>query len=272
MKHLSFNAYTLKWIAIIGMITSHIATAWHLILPTWLFLPLFTLGGFTYVIMAFFVVEGYKYTSSLRNYIGRLLVFGFIAQSLHNMVIGVTQIMPGIFLNIMFTITLSLIVLRIYDKIKYRALFWIFIFPIAIVASLYMDLAFIGVIVPLMYFRIKKESRRRTVPGVVAGIIWIILGGVNLLGIFHAKSVYGAEAVQELIYGDMGMSMNFLWGLPLFGIGCIFAAILIRNYNGERGKPAKWLFYVVYPVHFAVIAAISLAFGWLEPSLFGIAI
>jgi len=269
MQKLSLNAYTLKWIAIIGMIANHVAIAWSAILPLGVMLPMYAVGGLTYTIMAFFVVDGYRYTSNLKKYIGRLLLIGLIAQAFHPMVLGVTQIMPGIFLNIMFTITLSLIVLLLYDKIKIRALFWILVFPIAIILSLHMDLFFMGPIIPLLYYTIKKESRRRTLPGVVSGTIWLIVGLLSALSILALLHTPGGEQQVYYLLNEMGMTMPMVWATPTFALGCFAAAILLRNYNGERGKPAKWLFYIIYPAHLAVIAVISVALGLTEFSLFG---
>jgi len=268
MKFLSFNAYTLKWIAVIAMILNHIAIAWHAILPLPLLLPLYAVGGLTYTIMAYFVVEGYRYTSNLKKYISRLLIFGIIAQAFHPMVLGITQMMPGIFLNIMFTITLSLIVLLLYDKIKIRILFWL-VFIVACVVAMYMDLFFMGVLVPVLYYAIKKESTRRTVPGIVSGTIFLIFGLLSALSMMMLQNIPGME--QEALYAleSTGMTMELILATPTFAIGCYLGAILIRNYNGDRGKPAKWLFYIAYPLHLAIIAAISLALGLTTFSLFG---
>jgi len=269
MKSLSFNAYTLKWIAVIAMIANHVAIAWNPILPLWLLFPLYAVGGLTYTIMAYFVVEGYKYTSNLGKYIFRLVIFGVIAQAFHPMVLGITAMMPGPFLNILFTITLSLIVLLAYDKIKIRFLFWVF-FIVACFVAMYMDLFFIGVLVPLLYYAIKKESRRRTLPGIIAGIIFLVFGLMTAAQVLIAPHVPGMEQELQYTLDNMGMTAEFMLAMPTFALGCFAGAILIRNYNNDRGKPAKWLFYVAYPVHLAVIAVVAVALGLVSFSLFGI--
>jgi len=67
----------------------------------------------------------------------------------------------------------------------------------------------------------------------------------------------------------MGMTIGLMVATPVFAIGCFLGAILIRNYNGERGKRAKWLFYVAYPTHLAIIAAIMVLTGVATFNLFG---
>ena len=269
MKILSFDAFTLKWIAVIGMIANHVAIGLASVLPLWLMFILYGAGGLTYVIMAYFVVEGYKYTRNLKKYIGRLLIFGLIAQAFHPTVLGVTNVMGGpIFLNILFTIILSLLVLLMYDKIKIRVLFWL-LFIVACVVAMFMDLFFVGVLVPLLYYTIKKESRRRTLSGVVSGLLFGIMGlFVALLPIIYFTTGEMAEEMKQQVY-QSGMTAELMLVMPSFAIGCFLGAILIRNYNGERGKPAKWLFYIVYPTHLAIIALIAVLLGVTSFNLFG---
>ena len=273
MKALSYNAFTLKIIAVVAMILNHIAIGLQPVLPFGLYAVFFAVGGATYVIMAFFVVEGYRHTSNLKKYIGRLLIFGLIAQAFHPTVLGSTAMIDGpIFLNIMFTITLSLLILLAYDKIKIRFLFWL-LFVVACVISMFMDLIFMAVLGTLLYHIIKKESRRRTLPGIITGIFYIVIG---LFGVFGASSVQtlkSAGMYEEAAYlieqlGGYQM-VEMLWVTPTFAIGAFLGAILIRNFNGERGLRAKWLFYVAYPLHLAIIAAIMVALGISAFNLFG---
>jgi len=267
MKAFSYDAYVLKWIAVIAMIANHIAIGLHPVLPLWPLIILYAVGGFTYVIMAFFVVEGYKYTSNLKKYISRLLLFGVIAQAFHPMVLGVTDILnTGFFLNIMFTIILSLLVLLMYDKIKIRVLFWL-LFIVACVVAMFMDLYFIGVLVPLLYYIIKDEKRRRTLPGVIAGILFLVFGMLSGLGAI--MYLLTGEPEMYAVVEATGMTVELLAVTPSFAIGCFLGAILIRNFNGERGKRSKWLFYVAYPLHMAIIAAIAVIAGVTTFSLFG---
>ena len=269
MKALSFDAYILKWIAVVGMITNHVAIGLAPALPLLPMIILYSLGGLTYVIMAYFVVEGYKHTSNLKKYIGRLFLFGIIAQAFHPTVLGATDTVgTGFFLNIMFAIILSLLVLLMYDKIKIRFLFWI-LFVVALIVSLFMDLAFISVVVPLLYYTIKKESVRRTLPGIIAGIFFLLFGllaGI-LPMIYLSTGAFAAEIYA--IVETTGMTVELMAVTPTFAIGAFLGAILIRNYNGERGKRAKWLFYIAYPLHLAIIALVAVLMGITTFNLFG---
>ena len=47
-----------------------------------------------------------------------------------------------------------------------------------------------------------------------------------------------------------GFSLLCMW------LGGMFSVPILAAYNGQRGRPVKWLFYVFYPVHLAVLYGI----------------
>jgi len=256
-----FNAYQLKWIAIIGMVLSHIPYALWDVVPTSVAIPLSFVGGFTFAIMAYFVVEGYRHTSDLRKYLFRLFLFGIIATPFHILVIALP------WLNIMFTIMLSLIVLVLYDKIKFRALFWaLYVIVIVPISTLYFEFYFIGPTMVLLYHIIRNENTRRVVPAIFAGVCWFLLAA---LGIWSLSALPGIPVVAPSMFRNefFLMDVTFMWLLIPFAIGTFCVAYFLKNYNGERGKRMKWTFYVIYPLHFAIWAAIGWALGIIDPSV-----
>ncbi|MCL2195912.1 MAG: conjugal transfer protein TraX, partial [Oscillospiraceae bacterium] len=235
------------------------------IIPTWLAIPMYAAGGLTFPIMAYFVVEGYKHTRSLGKYIGRLALFGLIALPFHALTFGTLM------LNILFTIVLSLFCLWLYDKLaKARWLFWLLFIAICIftVWPVMFDWLIIGPIVVMMTYVIKKESRRRTLPAIVAGLFFFVSTAFGILGAWtltqmpeyvDATMAIDIPAIDTSDLVLMAVSSTFI-------IGCIAAALLLRNFNGERGKRMKWAFYVIYPVHLAVIGLVAwLALGTVSP-------
>jgi len=257
MAHL--DSYKLKWIAIIGMALFHTIDAFYQVLPLPVIYIFGAAGGLTFPIMGYFVVEGYKHTSDIKKYLMRLFIFGVIAAPFHMLIYGF-----GLRLNIMFSIMLCLITLMLYDKIKTKALFWIFVFPIILIVSmlLTMDWVFIGVIVILLYYLIKNETARRIVPPIVGGVMWLGIASFSLTGIhmFEAMGDYtGVESVLAMWSGGV----YSIAAAQVMIIGCITAAILLKCYNGERGKRMKWLFYAFYPIHLAVISLVALALGFI---------
>ena len=223
------------------MVLSHMVIAWWDILPMWLIYPMYAAGGLTFPIMAYFVVEGYKHTSNLKKYILRLLTFGLIALPFHILTLGfpLANGDPSVYpwLNIMFTIILSLLVLIMYDKIKVRAIFWlIYVFLIVPIAFMFFEWGFFGTTTVLLFYIIRNENARRIVPPILAGIFNIV--PVLLLML----TIDTMESAQGLAY-----DIDFIRLMPTFAIGCFLVALLLKNYNGERGKQMKWLFYAAYP-------------------------
>ncbi|MCL2373222.1 MAG: conjugal transfer protein TraX [Defluviitaleaceae bacterium] len=256
---LKLNAYQLKWIAIVGMFLQHMLIAWSGIIPAVLRFPLYAVGGVTFPIMAFFVVEGYRHTSDLERYILRLFVVGLIAAPFHIMVLGLAMgggnplVYP--WLNIMFGIILSLFVLLMYDKIKYRAVFWlIYVIIILPVSFLFFEWYFIGVTMVLLFHIIRNEKARRIVPPVFTGAAWLLL-----------MLMFNVDASMDIFmaYADFPALM------AAFAVVCSLVSLLLLGYSGQRGRKAKWLFYIFYPGHFVLLALVGLALGFIDLSLLG---
>ena len=263
MKNL--DAYKLKWIAVIAMVVSHMPYIFWDVLPMPLNLTLGVIGGLTFPIMAYFVTEGYRYTSNIKKYLLRLLIFGIIATPLHMVVINFPT------LNIMFTIMLSLLVLMIYDRLKSRVLFWAFFVVIVTPLSfMFFEHYAFGVLMVVLFHAIKDEKKRRVIPPLVAGIGWILLGSLGTLGIMAQRAFYGAEVWEQMVLEsgggivrsyDLMLSAEFMMAAAGMGVFFIIAGLLLSQYNGERGKKSKWLFYVAYPLHFAVLIFIAWLIG-----------
>jgi len=229
---------------------------------------MYAAGGLTFPIMAYFIAEGYKHTSNLKKYILRVLLFGLLALPFHILTItlpmggGIPMVQPFPlplmypFLNIMFNIVLSLLVLVLYDKIKIRPLFWIlYLIVIAPLSLLFLEWYFIGVTMVLMVHIIKNETARRVVPPLFAAILFSLIGiSVNImiqpfaaLEVDTLLAALGTDSLPRLLTPD------FTPVQMVFSLGMVVAALLLKGYNGERGRRVKWLFYVIYPLHFIIL-------------------
>jgi len=268
---LRLDAYKLKWIAIIGMALHHTVYPWQDIMPLWMMIPLYAVGGLTFPIMGYFVVEGYKYTSNLKGYILRLFVFGLISIPFYMLVMGLFRF------NIMFVIIVSLLVLLMYDKIKTRAVFWVIFVLLWIPMFMFFDWLFFGPIVVLLYYTIKNEKARRLAPSFVAGALWLSLSLLSLWGLAQLRQLtelggdiaIAASAQMDMLYNVFG-NTNIIISSVFFIFGCVAGGFLVKNYNGERGKQMKWLFYAFYPIHLAVIGVVALAFGLVDINTLGV--
>jgi len=261
---LKLDAYKLKWIAIIGMFLNHMVITWWELFPHALRFPLYAAGGLTFPIMAYFVVEGYKHTRSLPKYMLRLFIVGLIAMPFHILAIGVPfaggNPMMYPWLNIMFSIVLSLVVLALYDKIKFRAIFWIlYVIVVVPVSFIFFEWYFVGITMVLLFHIIKNERARRIVPPVFSAVMFFVLALMMDL-----------MPVPESMYDYLITNPDLGPVMMTFSIGSLAAAFLLAGYTGERGKRMKWLFYAFYPLHLAVLAAVALALGIIDLSVFGL--
>jgi len=256
------NAFWLKIIAVFGMITNHTVIALWEVLPWWLAAPMYALGGLTFPIMAFFVVEGYRNTSNLTKYIMRLAVFGIIAAFFHPLVFGM------IIFNILFTIIVGLLCLVMYDKMQSRPLFWV-LFCLIVIGTAMFDWGIYGVVIILLMHIIRNEKTRRTLPLIIIGLFMLSSSLMMVLSMWALNQTPDGFFVE--ILAKFGLNdMEYLWVTSTFGIGILVAAFLLKNFNGERGHRAKWLFYIIYPLHLAIIGGIAFALGLIDLSVFNI--
>ena len=267
-KSVGINAFWLKIIAITGMIMQHTALALAEITPYWLQWPLNAAGGLTFPIMAFLLVEGFRHTSNMTKYIIRLLIFGLISQ-----VPFMFMFQTNFQLNIMFTLLLGILILKLYDRIQKRDLFWLAFIGITIV-SLAFNWGIFGPILVLMYRVIKSEKKRRTLPSFISGITQLIMG-LLALGIFALISApFFTEIIAKVPeLAELTELFSTAGAIPVmiaFPLGMLAAIPLIRAYNGERGRSMKYLFYTAYPLHLAILAVIAIVLGFNDFRLFGI--
>jgi len=241
MKKLELNAYTLKMIAIIAMIMQHTAMVFRDYLPLQVEVIMHIAGGITFPILAYFVTEGYKHTSNFKKYITRLFIFALIAQVPFALALG-----SAVFLqyNILFTMLLGLLFIQWYEMKKGTMLFYLTI-PVFLVASIFVQFTFIGVLMIFLFHVIQNEKLRILIP--------------SLLSILFFTHTF--EIIPQILNGSFnGINLDFFYYIAM-GLGNIIALCLLYTYNGQRGKSMKYFFYSVYPLHYAVLIAVAYLLG-----------
>lgn len=223
------TSFELKILAIVGMTANHACYIYYDHLPTWALLAFFWLGGLTFPIMAFLIVEGYRHTSSVKRYAERLLVFALISQLPYGLFLGTN-------LNVMFTLLIGLGLLYLNDRMQNRAAFW----AAAIALTVASALCDWGVLGPLMILLMQIQPGRRE------RIVYPML--LPILGI-------GLPALGEFIGAgcDLSLLPFALYAL----VGCTATIPLLLAYKGQRGRPLKWLFYAYYPAHILVLGLLK---------------
>jgi len=162
--------------------------------------------------------------------------------------------------NILFTIIFSLIILILHDKIKIRMLFGPIFALLLVISAMVtmMDWSIIGPVIVLLYYKLRNENVRRIAPSIVAGVFMLISSLMAIFGIQQSgPEIMMAQMGGLSMYGDI----NYWIVSTTFIIGCISAGLLLKCFNGERGKRMKWTFYIAYPLHLAVLGLIALALG-----------
>jgi len=244
------------------------------IVPPWIHIILGFTFGIAFPIMAFFVVEGFRRTSNVKRYMLRLLVFGAIAQIPYTVAFGIWQ------LNVVFSILLGLICIIMHEKLyveKERKGLFVVLFILILIASLItVESGPFGLIMIFLYKVIKDEMKRRTVTLVVWGAFMVFVSlmtrvltlMVDVLGDVlgkYALDAYVLETTQ--MTGTIMEHSNMMLQFFTIPIGTFLIIPLLRAYNGELGRRAKYLFYTFYPMHFVILILIAWAIGLRVPSI-----
>lgn len=244
MKH-SLNANQIKLLAIAGMTIDHVA---------WMLFPgypkeplpilLHMVGRVTCPIMCYFIAEGYHYTSDVSGYRNRLFGFAIVSHFAYVFAsadfVGWRSFIPfldGNILNqtsVMWPLAWGLVMLQIADSPKIsgkgKALGVILICLIAFPG----DWSCIASLC-ILAFGTNRGSFRKQMQ-------WMVF----YVALYSAVYFFAIDK----IYGLMQMAV-------------VLAIPILRMYNGQRGNSrwangiVKWLFYIYYPLHLAVI-------GWIQ--------
>lgn len=234
------SSFALKVAAIVGMTLCHVGVVFQSALPPWAYVVLEAPGGLTFPIMAFLLSEGYRHTHDLRRYAMRLAAFALVAQVPYSLVfspvpleLGEVTLCPPITGNVLFTLLLGLGLVAAYDRIRCRPAFWA-LFSLSCLASAVLDWGLIGPVMILMC-HILPEGQRATLP---AGLAVLALG---------------LPALSAVLADDVSCAGTLAYEL----VGGVGAVALLRAYDGTRGRPLKWFFYLYYPAHIAVLGVLA---------------
>lgn len=250
------NGYTLKLIALITMVIDHLLKSDIISQP--LLIQLFGLdlsassamlqaigwiGRIAYPIYAFLIAEGYRHTRNKGRYLLRLLAFAVISEipydiALTPMYIDWYKLIPPFkHMNVLFTFTLSVGGLMLYDIVDKRRLLPVLrwgtlALPVFIAFACGTDYAGFGVLIVYTAYFIRGKNTK----------------------------CFAMAAALFLLYGvySSGFFMNLSTANLYEWVASCGAVILIRLYNGKRGRGNKWFFYAAYPVHLGVIALLNM--------------
>ena len=114
---IELNRDQIKYIAVFTMLLNHVANIF-LQPGTFACEALKDIGYFTAPVMCWFLVEGYRYTRSVKKYAGRLLIFAVISQLPYYLAFARNHLAPWYTLNMIFTLFLCLCLMIAEEKIS----------------------------------------------------------------------------------------------------------------------------------------------------------
>ena len=222
---LSGNA--LKIIAIVSMTLDHIG--YHLFPGCHL---LRILGRLALPIFAYMIAEGCHHTRNPRKYLLTILAVAALCQLVYFFAMG------SLYQCILVTFVLSILLIQSMDRAR------------------------------------QDESHQTALTTALmwAGVVFVCVGLPQLLdhtdfaidyglwGVLLPVFIYlGRDRREKLLLTAVGLILLALSFSGLTQWFSLAALPLLALYNGERGKwRMKYFFYVYYPIHLAVIYAISL--------------
>ena len=229
---LQLNRTQLKYLAALAMLIDHIG-AFFIPVTTPLGALCRIIGRLTAPIMCWFLAEGYEYTRSKSRYALRLFIFALVSQPFYAYAHNNT-ILEADF-NMIFTLFLSFVMLLCYEKIREDFLKFLSVAAI-ICLSYFCDW---GITAPLwvLGFYLYKNSRKKKL---------IYFSAVTLFWI--ARVTYNCIDIGYYWYGEWCQLGLFLFPL---------VSLLYNGQKGSNSKFSKWFFYIFYPLHLFVLAAVK---------------
>ena len=229
-KRLPLNAVHLRYLALGLMLLDHL---WATEVPgnNWMTY----VGRLAFPIFAFQAAEGYDHTANFKQYCKRLLLFGLLSEIPFNWMLSSSWIYP-FHQNVMFTLLLGLLALRAVEMAweGKKPLWLLAAFGWCLLGAVtFVDYGAYGVMMVLVF----GLSRRLPYAKLFQLAAMILINVVLMEG--QMLIVFGRE-------------------FPVQGFA-VLALLPIWLYNGEKGRRSKALqtgFYLFYPIHMLILAAI----------------
>lgn len=233
----------LKAVAIFAMLLDH--TAYFFLPPGSLLYMVFrTAGRITGPVMFYLLVVGYRHTRSVNRYMLRLGIFAIISYLPYYYMINKALPSGEHFANfsVLYTLFLGLLALRVRHEIKNSVIQWLIIGGI-LALSVIGDWNYLAIVYILIFDYFYGDFNKQAFAYSMATLFRLLPTLIIPVRAFFT----GTEPAMD----------SFM--LNLYQLGAFLPIILLRFYNGKRGKGgfwSKWGFYIFYPLHLAVLGLI----------------
>ena len=222
------TSFILKLIGIICMLCDHIGDAF---IGHFSFLNL--IGRIAFPIFAFQLVQGYIHTHNTKKYILRLFIFACISQI--PFMLFLSTFRNNYYLNIFFTLTLGIISLYLFDKVKNHYIGTLLVSLICVIAYLiHVDYGYFGVLVIFMFYILKDKK------------IFMLPCLALLTTLFYLPNIVAYSSIWFIYFECI--------------VFTCFSLVPIYLYNSNLGPKVKYLFYIFYPLHLVILWFVKIYF------------
>lgn len=234
-KYRVLNRDIIKYVAMAAMLLNHIANIF--LIPGTLLCEVFLdIGYFTAITMCYFMVEGYQYTRSKKNYGIRLFLFAVVSQMPFSMAFHFGN------MNMIFTLFLCFLILVVREKVTNKALQTVLVIFLVLLSGMG-DWPFFAPMFVIMFDAWKGDRKKIWRTYIIGAVLF---GAMNLM---QGLLMYEAPKAVLCALGSM---------LGIFASGVVIQFL----YNGKRAEHgrniSKWFFYIFYPAHLLILALIKM--------------
>ena len=240
MKLNILSANALKIIAVLLMLLDHVCLYFF---PQITIIRCICRGGL--ILFAYFIAEGCKYTKNKLKRFLTIFIFGIVFQVVYCGVVLNFKSLDS--LNIFLTFSFSILLIYCLQGIKKS----IFVSNKKVVLYTFLFLLMLAVsCLTSYYFDMEYE-----IFGILAPVFISI---PDLSGTKFSNSIkaYWDTPYKRLVFTIISIILLPL-SVPTFALyewWCLLVIPVLYCYNEQRGKyNLKYLFYIVYPLHFVII-------------------
>ena len=210
------------------------------------------IGRVAFPIYAYMIAQGCKHTKDIKKYMLRLFIFALISEvpfdiahsNGYTFYIACADINFISSTNIFYTLFLGVSGIAVYEKLRSKGQAWFSSAPAVLVsaASTVAALPFIAA----AYFLDTDYG--------MFGVVWIF---ALYVADPENRLTRALVLAAGIVYRYWVWIDTYVYVLAF----ALLAVLFVSLYNGEQGPRVKWAFYVFYPAHLAVLAAIWFVFA-----------
>lgn len=209
---------------------------------------MWTLSRIAFPVFAFLLAEGATHTRNMPKYIKRISLTAIISEPIYYFAFTpldrtfegfFSSILRLNFKNVFFTLAIGAFLIYCCQlaetkKSKQTTIYTFTIVVFLSIAASFINAnyGFMGILLIMAMYHLKGKSQK-----ILFIIVWSL--GIYIFGQAFTGFGFRWTQVSSLSIAEC--------------VGSMSSILLILFYNGNRGKPVKWSFYIYYPVHLILL-------------------